>query len=120
MGRLRNKRRGGGAGKTVSGLTRTGTALKLVGSKGGIQNPIVGEAENGVLFEVFHNTGTTPKTTPLPKTRTTAIFLAGLDTHHGGPFPAPATHVECHFAHKADNVITWSAGADVTYTFWVF
>jgi hypothetical protein len=122
VGRLRNRRRGGGPARTIGGLTRTGTATKLIGSKGGVQNPIVGEATNGELVVVQHTTGSVITTTPI-RARSTAALLAGADFENGGPYPADpntAAAGEALFAKKGDNILTWTNGGDCTFTFWVF
>jgi len=120
MGRLRDRRRGGGAARTITGLTRTGTANKLIGSRGGIQNPIVNDVAQGELVEVAHTTGTTPTTTKL-RARSTAALLCGADFENGGPYPEGAATIgEIGFAKSGDNILTWTNGGDCTFTFWVF
>lgn len=122
MGRLRDRRRGGGPARTITGLTRTGTANKLLGNKGGVQNPIVGEATNGEIVTVTHTTGHRITTTPI-RARSTAALLAGIDFENGGPYPDPpatASAGEAMFAKSGDNILTWTNGGNCTFTFWVF
>ena len=122
MGRLRDRRRGGGPSRTIQGLTRTGTASKVVGNRQ-IQNPVVNDVTVGEIIQT--TTNATPqriKTTPI-RARATACMLLGVDWENGGPYPDPATDNadtgQFGFVKVGDNVLTW-ANAQCTFTFWVF
>ena len=123
MGRLRDRRRGGGPSRTISGLTRTGTNSKVMGNKGGVQYPIVGEVDGGKLItvEVDGGTGDDPVITPLPA-RTTGVFLAEVDPYSGGAVPeTDASHPpRVAFTQRGGNLLVWTANQTARLTFWVF
>jgi len=123
VGRLRDRRRGGGPARTIGGLTRTGTAGKVVGNKGGVQNPIVGEVDSGQVFEVFHDTDD-PKIVDLPRSRVTGVFLmqaCGYSDSDALP-ETNATTIEANwrFVEGVDKIAVWTDNQGCYFKFWVF
>jgi len=116
MGKLRNKRRGGGPAKTLTGLNRTGAANKIMGNQGGIQNPTVGDIVSGKEVEL--TLGTAPKTERVG--RHLGAILIESDGTAGGAISDtnPAEYI-VNWTSRGDNLVAWASGT-VTARFWVF
>lgn len=120
MGRLRDRRRGGGPARTITGLNREGTATKVMGNKGGIQYPIVGEVGAGTIVEVNHPVSEAPIQTPVGPRRT-ACLLMELDWTVGGEISETnPPQTEFGFTLRNETLITWTHNAACTMKFWVF
>ncbi len=123
MGRLRDRRRGGGPSRTLTGLTRTGTGNKVVGNKGGIQFPIVGECDAGEIVEVFHDSDD-PKVVDLPKDRVTGVFLMSASSYSDDtPLPEEDANVGEYWwrwVTGSSKLAVWTNNVNCYYKFWVF
>jgi hypothetical protein len=116
MGKLRNRRRGGGPAKTLTGLNRTGAANKILGNKGGIHNPTVGDIAAGKEVEL------TVDTAPVTERvgRHLGAFLIECDGTAGGEIsetdPPERT---VNWTSRGNNLVAWANGV-ATVRFWVF
>ena len=106
MGALRNKRRGGGPAKTLTGLNRAGAANKILGNKGGVQNPTVGDV------------GTAPVTERVG--RHLGALLIECDGTDGGAISEtnPAEYI-VNWTSRGNNLVVWANGT-AAVRFWVF
>lgn len=117
MGRLRDRRRGGGPAKTLSGLNRMGAMQKIMGAKGGIQYPIVGEHDGG-RSETFNLEAGVPQTKDLK--RFSGIYLEDVDPYSGDAIPeSAATTVKVNFTTRGNNLVIW-ADAACSVSVWVY
>ena len=114
------RRRRGGPTRSFTGLTRTGTNLKVMANAGGKNYPIVGDVTQGKLITVVTD-GPDPVTEPLPP-RHTAVLLAESDPYSGGVIPTTgATTHNLHYAIRGDTLLVWSeTGSAISASFWVF
>lgn len=118
MGRLRNRRRGGGPAKTLTGLNRAGAANKILANQGGIQNPTVGDIQAGREVEIV--------ATNEPKVEKVGRFLGAVlidcDPTNGGEIPEDSTvdEREVNWTKRGLNLVVWTDGGTVTCRFWVF
>lgn len=118
MGKLRNRRRGGGPAKTLTGLNRTGAANKILANRGGIQNPTVGDLPAGKEVAI---TVAASK----PHTENVGRFLGAIliemDSTAGGDISEtnpPDAYV--NWTKRGNNLVVWANTGTVTCRFWVF
>jgi len=119
VGKLRNRRRGGGPAKTLTGLTRTGSANKILANAGGIQNPTVGDVSAGK--EVTMNLGTEATTEMVG--RHLGCILIECDSTSGGEILAPPGNppdAYVNWSSRGNNLVAWANTAGVFARFWVF
>lgn len=117
MGKLRNRRRGGGPAKTLTGLNRTGSANKILGNKGGIQNPLVGDMAGGK--EVVVQAGIKPSIENVG--RHLGCLLIECDSTSGGEISEtnpPDAYV--NWSSRGNNLVVWANVDGVSTRFWVF
>lgn len=116
MGALRNKRRGGGPAKTLTGLNRAGAANKILGNKGGVQNPTVGDLSAGK--EVAMTVGTAPVTERVG--RHLGALLIECDGTDGGAISEtnPPEYI-VNWTSRGNNLVVWANGT-AAVRFWVF
>jgi len=118
MGRLRNRRRGGGPAKTLTGLTRTGAANKILANQGGIQNPTVGDISAGKEVVMSLDTDSTTKDVG----RYLGAILIEV-TYYYAASEIPDTNpidrlVNWH--KEGNNLIAWCNTGTCNARFWVF
>lgn len=117
MGKLRDRRRGGGPTRTISGLNRMGTMQKIMGNKGGVQFPVHGEHDGGRVYEIAADTTATTEDIG----RHTGVYLMEADSLNGGDIPtgAVSNYKRVNWTIRGNNLVVWAEGP-VACKFWVF
>jgi len=107
------------------GLTRAGTANKVVGHQGGVQNPVVGDVSRGELFEVFHDSNV-PKVVTLPNTRAKGVLCMQISAYSDTDvFPTPptgatVTKANWRYIEGTGKIAVWTDTNPCYFKFWVF
>jgi len=116
VGALKNRRRGGPA-KTLTGLNRTGAAFKVLGNRGGISNPSVGDIGRGT--EVEMTLGVAPTTERVG--RHLGALLIECDSTAGGTISETNPQdVSVNWTSRGSNLVAWCNTGSAVVRFWVF